>query len=317
MSRHSGVALFKGRSLADGRYVLDEELGEGATSVVYRARDRETERWVAIKILSPVLARHLSLHRRFKREAEHLGRLAHRGIVEILNFGQDGDLTWIVMEYVPGGSVDGWIGEHGPMPARLALELLLQVCDAVGSAHAIGLVHRDLKPGNILVAADSSPRVADFGIARVMGEASLTATGLTIGTLGFMAPEQEANPKGVDHRADIYSLGATLLAMVNAETPFDPLEALEKARLPDPLARAILKATMEKPKHRWADTAAFAKHLSLVRALLGPVPEGTPSLYRGPAALRIQGEVPTGASTSVEPCRDTMVPEADLAEDRS
>ena len=281
--------MLEGRTLADGRYRLADPLGEGATAVVYRAQDLQTGREVAIKILAPALARHLAMHKRFEREASALERLDHPHIVRILGVGQDDRLAYIVMELVPGGSTIEWVQRHGPMPPRLAVGLLLQACDALGAAHAAGLVHRDLKPHNLLLAADGGVRVADFGITRVLDQSSMTRTGVRMGTMGFMAPEQAENAKQVDLRADIYSLGATLFSLVSGLVPEDIREQLDGGALAAPLIHPVTRATMTNPAHRWESTRRFARALEAAMDELPEVPADAPPLGLTPPPSPGQG----------------------------
>jgi serine/threonine-protein kinase len=269
------------RTLADGRYLLEAQVGEGSMGTVYRATDQETGEIRAIKLLSPGMARSAILQERFRREAEILSLLQHRNIVRVHDFCDEGGVIYLVMDYVDGGSLKDWVVRHGPMPARMAVGQLLQVCGALALAHERGIVHRDIKPANLLIASDGSCRVVDFGIARLDAPTNLTRQGMRMGTLGFMAPEQMKSAHDVDQRADIYALGATLFALLTASVPTNMEESLARdyARLPEPVAYLITKATFPLPEQRYASVDRVAAVLERTLERLPPVPASAPPLY--------------------------------------
>ncbi|MFH1466279.1 MAG: serine/threonine-protein kinase [Pseudomonadota bacterium] len=269
------------RTLADGRYELDAQVGEGSMGTVFRATDTESGEIRAIKLLSPGLARAPILQERFRREAEILTLLKHRNIVRVHDFRDEGGVAYLVMDYVDGGSLKDWVVRHGPMPARMAVGQLLQVCGALAVAHEHGIVHRDIKPANLLIASDGSCRVVDFGIARLDAPTNLTRQGIRMGTLGFMAPEQMRSAHDVDHRADIYAMGATLFALLTASVPTDMEQALARdyARLPEPVAYLVTKATFPLPEQRYAGVQQLAAVLERTLERLPSVPASAPPLY--------------------------------------
>ena len=251
------------RCIAEGRLELAETLGEGGMATVVRARDLHSGALRAVKLLSPKLARSASLRARFRTEAELMQRLDHPHIVKVLDFGEDAGLFWIEMELVEGASLMRWTRDNGPMPPRQAVESLLPVADALAKAHAEGIVHRDLKPENLLLDRDGRVRVVDFGIARFKDGVRVTRTGLTMGSLGYMAPEQISDAKRVDERADVYSLAVTLAAVVSDVDPRDLDRMMEAfaGRVPQSLALAVVRATATDRDHRTATMAAFGSAL--------------------------------------------------------
>ncbi len=269
------------RTLADGRYTLDAEIGSGGMGAVFRAFDHRDDALRAIKLLSPGLARSTMVRERFRREAEILGRLRHPNIVGVHAFEEEGGVAYLVMDYVDGGSLKDWVVRNGPMPPVLACRVLLDVCSALGATHAAGIVHRDVKPANLLIAPDSGCRVVDFGIARLESTSNLTRQGVKMGTIGFMAPEQQVSAHDVDHRADIFGLGATLFALLTGTVPNDMEQALERHYdlLPEPVAYLITKATFPLPEQRYQDVDKLAVVLERAVDRLEPVPPRTPPLY--------------------------------------
>ncbi len=269
------------RTLANGRYTLDAEVGVGGMGAVFRAIDHRDDAVRAIKLLSPGLARSTMVRERFRREAAILARLQHPNIVKVHAFEDEGGVAYLVMDYVDGGSLKDWVVRNGPMPARMACEILLDVCSALEATHAAGMVHRDVKPANLLIASDASCRVVDFGIARLDTPSNLTRQGVKMGTIGFMAPEQQVSAHDVDHRADIFGLGATLYALLTGQVPADMQRALEHHYdlLPDPVAYLITKATFPLPEQRYDSIQALARVLESATERLPPIPARTPSLY--------------------------------------
>lgn len=188
-------------------YRLLERLGSGAMGTVWRAEQPTIGTVVAIKLLDPALARNPGLVKRFVAEAQVQTGLTHPGIVRALNFSTDP--LAIVLEFVPGHTLEALLGS--PMPPSVAIPLIRQVLSALGHAHGFDIVHRDVKPSNVLVTPQGQAKVMDFGIAKIRGGASAgTRTGTTLGTPLYMAPEQVQGLKTIDHRADIYSTGAML-----------------------------------------------------------------------------------------------------------
>ncbi len=210
---------------------IDSLIGRGGMGAVYLARQPKLDRPVAIKILPPSLAQDPTFAERFAREARTLAKLSHRHIVKVFDFGERGGVPFLLLEYVEGSNLRELMQMGRPSPAE-ALRLIPQICDALAYAHAQGIVHRDVKPENILVDAQGDVHIADFGIARLLGddprEVTLTGTRERVGTPHYMAPEQIENPASVDHRADIFGLGVVLYEMLTGKLPlgrFDPPSA--------------------------------------------------------------------------------------------
>ena len=208
-----------------------ELIGKGGMGAVYKARQRELDRIVALKILPPDIGKDAAFAERFTREARALAKLNHPGIVTIYDFGRADGLYFFLMEYVDGVSLQQLL-HGGRVSAREALAIVPQICDALQFAHDQGIVHRDIKPGNILLDRRGRVKVADFGLAKIMGggnesatdgsvaaTASLTVAGNIMGTPQYMSPEQVQHPAAVDHRADIYALGVVFYQMLTGELP--------------------------------------------------------------------------------------------------
>ena len=205
-------------------YDIEAEIGRGGSGIVYRAIDRRLKRSVALKILPPDLAFRADTRERFLREAETAARLSHPNIVPIFSVDEQGGLAWFVMALVEGQNVGDRVRSAGALPFSEARRLIREVADALTYAHERGVVHRDIKPDNILIDGQTSRAlVTDFGIARATteGESRLTATGTAIGTPAYMSPEQCAGDRHLDGRSDLYSLGAVAYYAITGQPPFD------------------------------------------------------------------------------------------------
>ena len=207
------------RDLIAGRYELGEVLGSGGMSSVYRAFDTLLERNVALKILHPQYLGDDDHVERFRREARSVAQLSHPNVVTVIDRGEDAGREYIVFELVDGDDLKELVERGGPLPVRRVLELGLEVGRALAFAHAQGLVHRDVKPQNVLLDADGRAKVTDFGIARSLGTASTTETGTVLGTSHYIAPEQ-ARGERVDALTDVYSFGAVLYELLAGDVPF-------------------------------------------------------------------------------------------------
>ncbi|CAK7287381.1 protein kinase domain-containing protein [Streptomyces misionensis] len=230
MSQDGAHGRYAGQALAGGRYQLRDLLGEGGMASVHLAYDSVLDRQVAIKTLHTELGREQAFRERFRREAQAVAKLTHTNIVSVFDTGED-DLggmatPYIVMEYVEGrplGSVlEEDIRQYGAMPADKALKVTADVLAALDISHEMGLVHRDIKPGNVMMTKRGVVKVMDFGIARAMqsGVTSMTQTGMVVGTPQYLSPEQ-ALGRGVDARSDLYSVGIMLFQLVTGRLPFD------------------------------------------------------------------------------------------------
>ncbi|MGC5018806.1 protein kinase domain-containing protein [Micromonospora sp. DT47] len=219
------------RRVLDGRYESEELLGSGGMGEVWRGRDLRLDRPVAIKVLSAAGLEEPMAAERFDREARAAARLTHPHIVGVYDFGTEQDGSYLVMELVEGRTVSALIAD-GPLPVEQAVSIAVQVCDGIAAAHAAGVVHRDVKPGNLIVTPSGTVKICDFGIARLSqtaGHNTLTGPATKLGTSSYMSPEQ-ALGKPVDPRTDLYGLGCTLYAMLAGTPPFsgDPLSVLHQ-----------------------------------------------------------------------------------------
>ncbi|CCK28775.1 Serine/threonine-protein kinase pksC [Streptomyces davaonensis JCM 4913] len=230
MSQDGAQGRYAGRALADGRYQLRDLLGEGGMASVHLAYDAVLDRQVAVKTLHTELGREQAFRERFRREAQAVAKLTHTNIVSVFDTGEDSldgmTTPYIVMEYIEGrplGSVlDEDIRQQGAMPADKALKITADVLAALEISHEMGLVHRDIKPGNVMMTKRGVVKVMDFGIARAMqsGVTSMTQTGMVVGTPQYLSPEQ-ALGRGVDARSDLYSVGIMLFQLVTGRLPFE------------------------------------------------------------------------------------------------
>lgn len=222
-----------GRRLVLGEYIVLSKIGEGGMGAVYRARHRRMDRVVALKVLSRSSTRSKEALARFLREARTAGRLSHPNIVLALDASEDSGRHYLVMEYVDGVNVRQIVKRRGPMTAAEALAIARQVATGLAAAHAANIIHRDIKPDNILVNGLGVAKVLDLGLARLNEETprefvTLTGTGSIVGTPEFMAPEQAADPRHVDLRADVYGLGCTLYYMLTGKPPYEAEGVFEK-----------------------------------------------------------------------------------------
>ena len=266
------------------QYLVDAEIGRGGMAVVYRARDLRLNRRVAIKVLPPELAFNADVRERFLREAQTSAQLAHPGIVPIYMVDEAEGLVFFVMALVDGETLGERLLRERRLPVEQVRRILTDVADALAYAHANGVVHRDIKPDNIMLdRATGRAVVTDFGIARAAaGDSRLTVTGVAIGTPAYMSPEQALGERELDGRSDIYSLGIIGYQMLAGEPPFKasntpamlvkhvseaprPLEQL-RPDAPRDLVNAIARALAKRPEDRWPDGTAFRDALSGVRA---------------------------------------------------
>jgi serine/threonine-protein kinase len=278
-----------------GRYVLQRELGRGGMGVVYLAWDTALERKVALKILPPAYSS-LGQRERFLKEAKIAARLKHPNIVAIHAVDEAGPFVYYVMDFIEGGTLAQWVNALGPVAPGEAARILRDVAWALHHAHGQGVIHRDLKPQNILLeAASGRAMVTDFGIARVLREPLPARRGTTLGTFAYASPEQAAG-QAVDARGDIYSLGVVAFAIVTGRLPFTgkPMELLKQHRerpapaLPvlgrnfDPtLAQVVARCLAKDPGDRFQGAEELAEALSLVAELRPALPEPLQGFVEG------------------------------------
>ncbi|MYV48724.1 Stk1 family PASTA domain-containing Ser/Thr kinase [Streptomyces sp. SID2888] len=305
MSQDGAQGRYAGRSVAGGRYQLRDLLGEGGMASVHLAYDTVLDRQVAIKTLHTELGREQAFRERFRREAQSVAKLTHTNIVSVFDTGEDelGGMTtpYIVMEYVEGrplsSVLDADVRQYGAMPADKALKVTADVLAALEISHEMGLVHRDIKPGNVMVTKRNVVKVMDFGIARAMqsGVTSMTQTGMVVGTPQYLSPEQ-ALGRGVDARSDLYSVGIMLFQLVTGRLPFEADSPLAIAyahvqeepvasssinrSLPPAVDALIARALRKNPNERFPSAVAMRDECLRVAASLTAA---APSIVPGTA----------------------------------
>ncbi len=319
-------------ALAD-RYVIERELGSGGMATVYLARDLKHRRFVALKVLSPALAASLGADR-FLREIELAARLQHPHIVTVFDSGDAGGILWYTMPYVEGETLRARLERERQLPLDVALRIAVEAARALEFAHQHGVLHRDVKPENLLLTMDGSTMVADFGIARPWAETGgLTQSGMVVGTPAYMSPEQAAGERALDARTDVYALGSVLYEMLAGEMPYtganpqvllakrlsEPAPSLRTTRdIPVAIERTVARALARAPADRYATAAEFARALQSVDAPSRPIMR-----RRWPAAaalvlvaLGVAAAIRfrAGASSTATPASAAVLPFADLSE---
>ncbi len=217
--------------------------------------------------------------------------LSHPNIIRVFDAGSDGEVAWLVMEYAEGGSIIEWVERHGPMPPRLAVSVVLELCAGIQYAHQEGVVHRDIKPQNVLVDRHGVCKVTDFGIAQVVQETRVTMTGTVMGTIGYMAPEQHESAKHADERADVYSIAATLYTLLKGEaaTHLFMNDDRDFEGLPDALTEVIRKGAQYRKEARYQTVGEMIRALKSGEPLVPADPADTPALV--PAEHTLLDEV--------------------------
>jgi tRNA A-37 threonylcarbamoyl transferase component Bud32 len=316
---------WEGQSLGD-RYKVEEVIGQGGMSAVYKATDPNLKRVVAIKLIHPHLSENEEFVIRFKEEAAAVAQLRHPNIVQVFDFDSDGDVYYMVLEFVAGETLQARLKRLNAagrrMPTVEALKFAAQICDAVDYAHQRGMIHRDIKPANVMLDVYGKAILMDFGIAKIIGGQYHTATGATLGTAVYMSPEQIRGDR-IDERSDIYSIGVTLFEMVSGRPPYeadsamtlmmmhlnDPIPDLRQVQpdTPAELVALIEKALSKDRAERFQSAAEMAAALRrLSERLESPVDSATVVEYRvpddeqpdrvavGAAAAGVQSQIGTG-----------------------
>ncbi len=329
-----------GKSL-NNRYLIEEMLGQGGMSAVFKATDPNLKRVVAVKMIHSHLSNNPDFVRRFEEEAAAVAQLRHPGIIQVYDFSQDDDVYYMVLEFVPGETIQDHLKRLNASGRRLstakAIEYMANICDAVDYAHQRGMIHRDIKPANLMLNTLGQVILMDFGIAKIVGGQTHTATGAVVGTAMYMSPEQIKGERP-DKRTDIYSLGVTLFEMVSGRPPFeaesamtlmmmhinDPVPNLKNINpdVPDELVAVIDKALAKDPNERYqtaAQMAAALRNISTQPSSTGvtpspaatmidvsPLPPSSPgaTMYERPVESKgtivESGPLPTPYGTIVE-----------------
>ncbi len=302
-----------------GAYTIEGEIGRGGMGVVYRARDERLKRRVAIKVLPPELAFQEDIRARFTREAETAARLSHPHIVPIFSVGEGNGLVYFIMGYIDGESVAARLKRRGRLPVEEARRIMKETADALSAAHGVSVVHRDIKPDNILLEGTRGRvMVTDFGIAKALSSVSggtLTTAGVAIGTPSYMSPEQAAGEKEIDGRSDVYSLGIVSYQMLTGELPFNaptvagilmkqitevaPLVSSKRTEVPEDLSLAVSRCLEKDPENRWPTADALRRALES-RVVSGYRPTGT-SWKAGSRAMQSRTGGPRPAEEGPRP----------------
>jgi beta-lactam-binding protein with PASTA domain len=285
--------------LLDGRYAVTARLAHGGMATVYLAMDTRLDRQVALKVMHAELARDDEFVRRFIGEAKSVARLSHQNVVAVFDQGSDGPFLYLAMEYVPGRTLKEVLRERGRFPPAAALDIMTGVLDGLAAAHASGIVHRDVKPENVLLTADGRLKVADFGLARAQAAAGHTRAGLLIGTVAYLPPEQVTGDS-TGPRSDVYSAGVVLFELLTGRPPFTgdtpiavayqhvnqdvPAPSTLVPGLPATVDQLVLAATSRDPGLRPGDAGEFARAVRRVRESLGE-----PSGLTGVMGVGVQG----------------------------
>jgi eukaryotic-like serine/threonine-protein kinase len=284
-----------------GRYELEELVGAGGMSSVFKARDTLLERNVALKVLHQHYTEDDQYVERFRREARAVAQLSHPNIVTVIDRGVDAGRQFIVFELVEGRTLKEVLDEEGRLPVRRALEIAVQIARGLAFAHEHGLVHRDVKPQNVILNGDGRAKVTDFGIARSLDVQGVTQSGTVLGTSNYIAPEQ-AKGEVVDQTTDVYSLGVVVFELLTGDVPFPgesfvavamqhvseaPPSLLDvRPDVPARVAHAVDRALEKDPAARFPTMDAFAAELEACLAQLGPGPDADATLVRQEPVLR-------------------------------
>jgi serine/threonine-protein kinase len=319
-------------TLLDGRYLVQSRIASGGTSTVYRGLDTRLDRPVAVKVMDSRYAGDEQFLTRFQREAQTVARLKDPGLVAVYDQGLDARHPFLVMELIEGGTLRELLGERGPMPPYAVAAVLRPVLGGLAAAHRAGLVHRDVKPENVLISDDGEVKIADFGLVRAVAAAGITSTSVILGTAAYLSPEQvrdgDASP-----RSDVYSAGIMTYELLTGRTPFTGDSALSLAYqrldtdvpppsvvidgVPARFDEFVQRATARDPDDRYADAIEMRDDLDAIADELGlpdfrvPAPRNSAqhrsaALQRGPVSQRpatVQQPKPSGPAPVRQPTR--------------
>ena len=266
--------------ILSGRYELLEKIGDGGMAVVYKGKDRLLNRFIAVKILRPEFTKDATFVENFKRESQAAAGLSHPNIVGVYDVGREGNINYIVMELIEGDTLNKIIEREAPMDYRKVIDISKQVASALRVAHKNKIIHRDVKPHNIMITNDGVVKLADFGIARAVNDATLSTGSKIVGSVHYFSPEQ-ARGNYVDERSDIYSLGIVMYEMLTGKVPFDgdnpvtvalkhineeitPPRELEPG-IPPALERCVMKATSKFQTNRYANADELIQELDNIK----------------------------------------------------
>jgi serine/threonine protein kinase len=319
LTPYQAAAVYQKKScgLLIGNYLILEKLGQGGMGVVFKARHRRVGRVGALKILPPSFARDKSAVVRFRREVRAAGRVKHPNVVAAQDADEDRGVHFLVMDYVEGRDLDRVVRERGPLSVIEAVDYLIQAARGLEAAHAQGIIHRDIKPGNLMLDADGTVRVLDLGLAPIVDTANpfnkttggrLTASGMYMGTIDYMAPEQAQDSHRADHRADIYSLGCTLYYLLTGREPFPgdtvlkrmiahrerPAPSLRTARpgIPPKLEAAYVKMMAKRPEARPASMTELISILEDCKTQAAPAKPPAGEAREPRPELMVSNETP-------------------------
>ncbi len=310
-------------TLLDGRYLVQSKIASGGTSTVYRGLDTRLDRPVAVKVMDSRYAGDEQFLTRFQREAQTVARLKDPGLVAVYDQGLDARHPFLVMELIEGGTLRELLGERGPMPPYAVAAVLRPVLGGLAAAHRAGLVHRDVKPENVLISDDGEVKIADFGLVRAVAAAGITSTSVILGTAAYLSPEQvrdgDASP-----RSDVYSAGIMTYELLTGRTPFTGDSALSLAYqrldtdvpppsavidgVPAPFDEFVERATARDPDDRYADAIEMRTELDAIADELGlpdfrvPAPRNS-AQHRSAALQRSPDEPAAGHRAAAQGAR--------------
>ena len=286
-----------GSRLLSGRYELLEKIGDGGMAVVYKAKDKLLNRFIAVKILRPEFTKDAAFVENFKMESQAAAGLTHPNVVGVYDVGREGNINYIVMELIEGRTLNDIIRDEAPMDYRKVIDITKQVAAALKVAHKNKIIHRDVKPHNIMVTNEGVVKLADFGIAKAVNDATLSTGSKIIGSVHYFSPEQ-ARGNYVDERSDIYSLGIVMYEMLTGQVPFDgdnPVTVAlkhinEEVRppselvpgIPPALERAVLKATNKYQTNRYSSAEELIEELDNIEFVTKVV---GPSIFNKPSQV--------------------------------